>query len=62
MKIVDFDERYVESAMLLAKANYDEEREHVTSLPEKDLLPDLWYFAGNGLGVAALEDDRLIGF
>lgn len=62
MKIVDFNESYVESAMLIAKANYYEEREYVTSLPEIASIPALEYFAGNGLGVAALEDNRLIGF
>ena len=62
MKIVDFNMNHVASAALLAKANYEEEREYVTYLPKIESIPDLEYFARNGLGVAALEDDRLIGF
>ena len=54
MRIVDFDKSHVESAMLIAKANYYEEREAVPCLPEIEAVPDLEYFAGNGLGVAAL--------
>ena len=34
----------------------------MTSLPEIESIPDLEYFAWNGLGVAALEGDQLIGF
>lgn len=62
MKIVDFNMNHVASAALLAKENYEEEREYATSLPGIEAIPDLEYFARNGLGVAALEDERLIGF
>lgn len=62
MRIVDFDKTHVESAMLLAKENYEEEREQVAALPKIASVPDLTYFAENGLGVAALEDDQLVGF
>lgn len=62
MRIVDFDKSYVESARLLAKKNYEEEREYVVWLPKVEELPDLDYFVDNGLGVAALEGEELIGF
>jgi GNAT superfamily N-acetyltransferase len=62
MIIVDFEKNHVESAKLIADANYNEEREQVPILPCIDVLPDLEYFASNGLGVAAYDDDRFIGF
>ena len=62
MKIVDFNMNHVASAVLLAKENYEEEREYVSYLPKIESTPDLEYFARNGLGVAALEDDCLVGF
>lgn len=62
MKIIDFEKKHVESAKLIAAANYYEEREYVPILPSIDSLPDLDYFANNGLGVAAFDEDRLIGF
>ncbi len=62
MKIVDFEKKHVESAKQIAAANYQEECEYVPVLPNIDELPDLEYFSSNGLGVAAFDDDRLIGF
>ncbi|WP_333651775.1 GNAT family N-acetyltransferase [Lacrimispora sp.] len=62
MKFLDFERDHVESAKLIAVENYYEEREYVPILPGIDVLPDLEYFACNGLGVAAFEGDRLIGF
>ena len=41
MKIVDFNENHVERAMLLAKENYEEEREYVAYLPKIESIPDL---------------------
>lgn len=62
MIIIDFEKKHVESAKRIAAANYYEEREYVPILPCIDTLPDLGCFASNGLGVAAFDDDRLIGF
>ena len=62
LRIVDFDKSHVESAMLIAKANYYEERGAVPFLPETEATPYLQYFAGNGLGVAALEAFFTYGF
>ena len=62
MKIVDFEKKHVESAKLIATANYYEERECVPFLPSIDSLPDLDYFASNGLGVAAFDEDQFVGF
>ncbi|MBD5529679.1 MAG: GNAT family N-acetyltransferase [Lachnospiraceae bacterium] len=62
MKIVDLTVEYAAAAELLAKDNYREEREHVSCLPEVRELPGLQELAQNSLGVAAVEDDRLLGF
>ncbi len=62
MKILEFDKKHLESAKLIAATNYNEEREYVPILPGIDVLPDLEYFASNGLGVTAFDGDRLIGF
>lgn len=62
MKIVDFTVEYAAAAKLLAMDNYREEREHVSCLPEVRELPGLQELAENGFGVAAVEDDRLLGF
>ncbi len=62
MDIVNFEKKHVEEAVKIARANYDDERRFVPSLPQACELPDLTSFAENGLGVAALEDGRLKGF
>ena len=62
MKIIDFDKNHVKNAKQIAIANYNEERGHVSALPSIEVLPDLEYYVSNGLGVAAFDEDRLIGF
>ncbi len=62
MTIIDFTEQHVEEAAILAHANYEEERHHVPVLPSVSVVPDLADFTKNGLGVAAFENDKMIGF
>lgn len=62
MKIVDFEIKHVEEARMLAAQSYNEEREAVAVLPSIDTLPDLTRFTKNGLGVAAFEKDKMVGF
>ena len=62
MQIVDFTAVHVEQAAQIAKRNYDEERGFVPVLPPVDTFPDLTPYVENGLGVAALEGDKIIGF
>ncbi len=63
MQIVDFTEEYIADAQALAMENYQEERRHVKSLPEMGIFySPLCELAGNGLSVAAVENDRLVGF
>jgi len=62
MQIVDFSSAHAQQAMRLAKLNYDEERRFVPALPFIDEMPSLLPFAENGLGVAAIEGNELLGF
>jgi len=60
--IVNFEKQHIHAAKALAFANYQEERKHVPELPSTPVIPDLNWFAENGLGVAAMEGDRLAGY
>jgi len=62
MQIIDFTAAHIEQASRIARQNYEEEREHVPALPPIDRFPDLSPFAENGLGVAAFENGKMIGF
>lgn len=62
MDILDFEKKHVKEAMELALADYDIERQYVKVLPQVCDIPDLYGFAENGLGVAAFEGERMIGF
>lgn len=62
MKIVTFEKQHIETAKTIAFENYQEERTFVSTLPELRRMPGLAWFAENGLGVAALEGEKLVGF
>ena len=62
MDIVDFEKKHIEEARAIALANYNEERQSVSMLPEIENIPDLSPFAENGLGVAAFENGKMTGF
>lgn len=62
MQILDFKEKHIEEATELALANYDEERRFVKELPQISAIPDLKGFSANGLGVAAFENEKMVGF
>lgn len=62
MIIVNFEKRHADAAKALALANYQEERSYVPELPDSPEIPDLNWFAENGMGVAAMEGDRLVGY
>lgn len=57
-----FERRHREEAAALALAGYREERRLVKELPQECELPDLTGFAENGLGVAAFEGKKMVGF
>lgn len=62
MQIIDFTAAHIEQAAKIAKQNYDEERRHVPALPPVDTVPGLTPFAGNGLGAAAFDGEKMLGF
>lgn len=62
MQIVDFLPEHIEDAARIAKAGYAAQRAHSPSLPAAVGWPDLVPYAKGGMGVAAVEDGRLVGF
>ena len=62
INILDFSARHIPEAEKLALMNYNEERAVITELPQIDKLPDLTPFSENGLGVAAFDGDKMLGF
>ena len=62
MDIIKFEKKHVKEATEIALANYEEERRSVAELPQGCDIPDLYGLAENGLGVAAFENERMIGF
>ncbi len=62
MDILDFEKKHVEEAISIAQENYYKERQFVKELPQVCNIPDLNGFAENGLGVAAFENKKMIGF
>lgn len=70
MRIIDFTAEQIPQAAALAAANYEEERLRVAALPpyaqslqaSQPLEPLVGEFAENGLGVAAFEGERMVGF
>ena len=62
MHIEGFTLSHVEEARHIALQDYSKERSHVPALPPIEAVPQLRRFAGNGLGVAAFDGGRMIGF
>lgn len=64
MKLVNFTAAHIEAAQELVRADYDQERSRVPSLPAITAfaLPSLVNFADNQLGVAAFEGNKMVGF
>ena len=62
MKIIDFSDRWIDQARELLLSAYHEERKAVPVLPENVFLPGLEAIAHNGLGAAAVDGERLLGF
>lgn len=62
MRIVEFKHEYIEMAVEIALENYEEERKIIPILPVVNSIPDLSHFAENGLGIAALEGDYMLGY
>jgi ribosomal protein S18 acetylase RimI-like enzyme len=62
MIITDFTNEHIEAAMQIAKTNYDEERQFVPILPQVEQTPFWKGFVDNKLGVAAFENNKMVGF
>lgn len=62
MRLETFSPNHAAEAAALAYAGYQEEREHVPALPVIADVPPLAQFAGNGLGAAAFDGGRMVGF
>ena len=62
MDILTFEKQHIKEAMALALADYHDERQLVKELPQVSDIPDLNGLAENGLGVAAFENEKMIGF
>lgn len=62
MDIFNFERHHINEAATLALTNYYDERRFVQDLPQECDIPDLNSYAENGLGVAAFEGGKMIGF
>ena len=63
MEIVDFQAEHAEAAMRVLNENYQAEKRHVPVLPKLHMDAELMRsMAGNHLGVAAFEGERMLGF
>jgi GNAT superfamily N-acetyltransferase len=62
MIITNFTHEHIDKAIALAKENYEEERQFVPILPQVEQLPFGKGFVDNNLGVAAFENNKMVGF
>lgn len=62
MEIMELTKHWLPAAAELVRENYREERAALPVLPEGAAVPSLTSLAENGLGVVAVEGDRLLGF
>lgn len=62
MIIKNFEKQHIEEANIIALTNYDKERQSVKELPIIHDIPDLYVYAENGLGVAAFDHGKMVGF
>lgn len=62
MIITDFCSSHIDAARNIAQSNYEAQCRYINDLPGDVVLPDLSQFAHNNLGVAAWEEEKLIGY
>jgi len=62
MKIIDLSDQWIHQARELLLRAYHEERKAVPVLPENVSFPALDAIARNGLGAAAVDGEKLLGF
>ena len=62
MEIVEFTKEWIPQAIILIEKNYVEACDTIGVLPRMTAIPELDTLCENGLGVAAVVDDNLVGF
>lgn len=62
INMMTFSKSHLAKAAEIALMNYNEERAIVPELPNINKLPELDYFADNGLGVTMFDDNNMLGF
>lgn len=62
MDMIPFTKELIPQAEMLVRLNHLEERNAVPCLPDSVHIPPLDALAANGLGAAAVEDGKLLGF
>ena len=62
LKILDFSVEHIEQAIEIARANYESARRVIGILPADVALPDFSPLAENGLGVAAFDGGKMLGY
>lgn len=62
MKIIEFTADHIEQASQIVEQNYNDECKIVSVLPLIPTVSDLTPFVKNGLGVAAFDNDKMVGF
>ena len=62
LKLVPFSQEHIPAALAIARSRYEAERQYTPWLPHIGDFPDLRPFAQNGLGVAALHGESLMGY
>ena len=62
MEIIDLAAEHMGQALSIVRHGCEAERQAVPALPPVDEWPDLAGFADNGLGVAAFDGRRMVGF
>ena len=62
MEIVEFTKEWIPQAIILIEKNYVEACDTIGVLPRMTAIPELDTLCENGLGVAAVVDDNMVGF
>ena len=62
MRTIDLSKKWIAQAQVMVEANYSEEYSVVNQLPHEINIPPLEVLFENGMGVAVVEGERLLGF
>lgn len=62
MKVIPFKAKHIQQAAKLAELSFKEENNRLNNILPKEDIPDLSHFMDNNLGVAAFDEDTMLGF